>query len=47
MNNNEAALRIFIVDDEPPARNRLRDLLNDSKETLALEENSVRNISTS
>ena len=37
MNNNEAALRIFIVDDEPPARNRLRDLLNDSKETLALE----------
>ena len=34
---NERALRIFIVDDEPPARNRLRDLLNDCSEQLALE----------
>ena len=33
----EPALRVFIVDDEPPARNRLRDLLNDCKEQLALE----------
>src|SRR5487761_2796898 len=33
----ELALRIFIVDDEPPARNRLRDLLNDCKAQLALE----------
>ena len=33
----ELALRVFIVDDEPPARNRLRDLLNDCKEQLALE----------
>jgi two-component system response regulator AlgR len=30
-------LRIFIVDDEPPARNRLRDLLGDCSEQLALE----------
>ena len=33
----ELALRIFIVDDEPPARNRLRDLLNDCSDQLALE----------
>jgi len=33
----ELALRVFIVDDEPPARNRLRDLLNDCSEQLALE----------
>src|SRR4030067_702557 len=33
----EQALRVFIVDDEPPARNRLRDLLNDCSEQLALE----------
>ena len=33
----DQALRVFIVDDEPPARNRLRDLLNDCNEQLALE----------
>lgn len=33
----EPALRVFIVDDELPARNRLRDLLNDCSEQLALE----------
>ncbi|MDD2915344.1 MAG: LytTR family DNA-binding domain-containing protein [Gallionella sp.] len=33
----ELALRIFIVDDEPPARNRLRDLLGDCGDQLALE----------
>ncbi len=33
----ELPLRIFIVDDEPPARNRLRDLLNDCKAQLGLE----------
>ena len=33
----ELALRVFIVDDEPPARNRLRDLLNDCNNQLALE----------
>jgi len=32
----ELALRIFIVDDEPPARNRLRDLLYDCSEQLTL-----------
>lgn len=37
MNEIELALRVFIVDDEPPARNRLRDLLNDCGEQLALE----------
>lgn len=37
MNIIELALRVFIVDDEPPARNRLRDLLNDCSEQLALE----------
>lgn len=37
MNEIEKALRVFIVDDEPPARNRLRDLLNDCSEQLALE----------
>lgn len=37
MNEIELALRVFIVDDEPPARNRLRDLLNDCSEQLALE----------
>jgi len=36
MNTIESPLRIFIVDDEPLARNRLRDLLNDCKEQLAL-----------
>lgn len=30
-------LRIFIVDDEPPARNRLRELLQDCNQQLPLE----------
>ena len=34
---NQQALRVFIVDDEPPARNRLHDLLDDCSEQLALE----------
>ena len=33
----EPALRVFIVDDELPARNRLRDVLNDCSEQLAHE----------
>jgi two-component system response regulator AlgR len=33
----ELALRVFIVDDEPPARSRLRDLLMDCCEQLPLE----------
>jgi two-component system response regulator AlgR len=37
MNDIELALRVFIVDDEPPARNRLRDLLNDCSDQLALD----------
>jgi two-component system response regulator AlgR len=37
MNDIELALRVFIVDDEPPARNRLRDLLHDCSAQLALE----------
>ncbi|HEU0234203.1 MAG TPA: LytTR family DNA-binding domain-containing protein [Gallionella sp.] len=37
MSTIELALRVFIVDDEPPARNRLRDLLNDCSEQLPLE----------
>jgi two-component system response regulator AlgR len=37
MTTIELALRIFIVDDEPPARNRLRDLLNDCRDQLALD----------
>jgi two-component system response regulator AlgR len=37
MNDIELALRVFIVDDEPPARTRLRDLLNDCSDQLALE----------
>jgi two-component system response regulator AlgR len=37
MSTVELALRVFIVDDEPPARNRLRDLLHDCGEQLALE----------
>ena len=37
MNTTEPALRVFIVDDEPPARNRLRDLLKDCKTHIALE----------
>ncbi|MFZ2542296.1 MAG: LytTR family DNA-binding domain-containing protein, partial [Gallionella sp.] len=30
-------LRVFIVDDEPPARNRLREVLNDCNEKLPLQ----------
>lgn len=37
MNLVELALRVFIVDDELPARNRLRDLLHDCSEQVALE----------
>ncbi|MDZ4202938.1 MAG: LytTR family DNA-binding domain-containing protein [Gallionella sp.] len=37
MSTIELALRVFIVDDEPPARNRLRDLLRDCNEQLALD----------
>ena len=37
MNTIEMALRVFIVDDEPPARNRLRELLNDCSNQIALE----------
>ena len=37
MSTIELALRIFIVDDEPPARSRLRDLLQDCSEQVALE----------
>jgi two-component system response regulator AlgR len=33
----ERALRVFIVDDEPPARNRLRELLGDCGAQLPLE----------
>lgn len=37
MSTVELPLRVFIVDDEPPARNRLRDLLNDCSGQLALD----------
>ncbi len=37
MSTVELALRVFIVDDEPPARSRLRELLHDCSEQLALE----------
>jgi two-component system response regulator AlgR len=37
MSTIELALRILVVDDEPPARSRLRDLLQDCNEQLALE----------
>jgi two-component system response regulator AlgR len=37
MTTAELGLRIFIVDDEPPARNRLRELLNDCRDQLALD----------
>lgn len=36
MTTIELALRVFIVDDEPPARNRLRELLSDCNEQLPL-----------
>lgn len=36
MSTIELALRIFIVDDEPPARNRLRELLDDCNAQLPL-----------
>jgi len=37
MSGNEQPLSVFIVDDEPPARNRLRDVLNDCSEKLPLK----------
>lgn len=37
MSDSNKALRIFIVDDEAPARNRLRDVLSDCNEKLPLE----------
>ncbi|MFM2408036.1 MAG: DNA-binding response regulator [Pseudomonadota bacterium] len=37
MNTIELALRVFIVDDETPARNRLRELLGDCSNQLALD----------
>jgi two-component system, LytTR family, response regulator AlgR len=37
MTTVELALRVFIVDDETPARNRLRELLEDCNNQLALE----------
>lgn len=37
MSHPERPLRIFIVDDEPPARNRLRDLLQDCNAQLPLQ----------
>lgn len=37
MTTIELALRVFIVDDEPPARSRLRDLLNDCNAQIALD----------
>jgi len=37
MSGNQQALSVFIVDDEPPARNRLRDVLNDCSEKLPLK----------
>ncbi|WP_435627558.1 LytR/AlgR family response regulator transcription factor [Candidatus Ferrigenium straubiae] len=37
MSTVELPLRILIVDDEPPARSRLRDLLHDCSDQLALE----------
>jgi two-component system response regulator AlgR len=36
-NMHQLALRVFIVDDEPLARSRLRDLLNDCNAQLPLE----------
>ncbi len=36
VSTKELPLRVFIVDDEPPARNRLRELLNDCNAQLPL-----------
>jgi two-component system response regulator AlgR len=36
MNEVELPLAVFVVDDEPPARNRLKDLLGDCAEQLPL-----------
>lgn len=36
MNEVELPLAVFVVDDEPPARNRLKDLLGDCSEQLPL-----------
>jgi len=37
MSGNEQVLSVFIVDDEPPARSRLRDVLTDCSEKLPLK----------
>ncbi len=37
MTTVELPLAVFVVDDEPPARNRLRDLLDDCADQLPLE----------
>ncbi|MEO6421208.1 MAG: LytTR family DNA-binding domain-containing protein [Candidatus Nitrotoga sp.] len=37
MNDVESPLTIFIVDDEPPARNRIKDLLADCSEQMPLQ----------
>ena len=37
MNIVELPLAVFVVDDEPPARNRLKELLTDCAEQLSLE----------
>jgi len=37
MSGNEPVLRVFIVDDEPPARTRLRDVLTDCNDQLSLQ----------
>ncbi len=37
MNDSNNPLRVFIVDDEAPARNRLRDVLSDCNEKLPLQ----------
>ena len=37
MNTVELPLTVFVVDDEPPARNRIKELLSDCSEQLPLE----------
>jgi two-component system response regulator AlgR len=37
MSDSNKALRVFIVDDEAPARNRLRDVLGDCNEKMPLD----------